>query len=132
MHIVINRDSICMADDIFSHKKVLEIYENIKLCDFIKYVLSLPPEGNFPEPDFLEVFPTVGCCAWVLKVVKGYENICNLAVIGTREQSPKLLIDNLPMGEVVTRYASNELFMKYLSNTTPEKVYRDLKKDSKT
>lgn len=34
--LIADRDSVCMADDIESHRKIFEVDENIKMIDLIK------------------------------------------------------------------------------------------------
>jgi|GEM_PF-963618 len=130
--IILDRDSVCMADDCFSHKKTIDVNKKMKLKDFILYFLKLPVEKTYTEKGLIEksieVFPHIsgGNATWILKIRKEYKDICNIAIIAQQWEEPKLLVDNVQIGELVADYNSNEFFMKYLCQTDPEEIYNEL------
>ena len=128
-NIILDRDSVCMADDVYSHEKIIEIEENITLRDFIIYFLKLPVEKTYTATGYIdkmvEVFPKIagGCATWILSIRKEYKVIKSLAVVAQQWKEPKLLVDNLQIGELITKYQSNEFHMKYLCQVDPEETF---------
>ena len=131
--VFLNRDSVCMADDVYSHKKIIDVDENIKLKDFIMYFMSLSVERIYNAEGFVSeeitVFPG-GCATWVLVIgKKGYDiqkedqEAHSLAVIAQQWEEPKLLIDNLQIGEIIAKYKSNEFYMNYFRQDDPEDIF---------
>lgn len=119
IEIVIDRDSVCMADDIDSHEKTIELNQSLELSDFIEKIINL------------RYLPYIsgGKATWVLE----HKNR-PLAVIGLMDYGPKfinvktkLLVNNLELTELLKDDLEKKVGFGYYAQEDYNRVYKKLK-----
>lgn len=121
LNLLIDRDSVCMADDIDSHEKKIEISNKLKLSEFIGKIIDM------------RYLPYIagGKATWVLK----YQNK-PLAVIGFTNYGPKvtqmkikLFVNDINLTELSNVNIDKKLGFGYYAQEDYNIVYEKLKRN---
>lgn len=117
--IIIDRDSVCMADDIDAHKKIIEIKPTYRLSDLIDLVINS------------RYLPYIygGKSTWVMKRKNKL-----LAVIGLTNYGPKaanvktlFFVNNLKLTELFEYDDDRKIGFGYFAQEDYNIVYKRLK-----
>ena len=124
IEIIIDRDSVCMADDMDSHEKTFLINRQLKLSDFIEEIINS------------RYLPYIfgGKATWVIK----HKNK-PLAVIGLIDYGPevsnfntKLFVNNLELLKLLNDDYKKKIGFSYYAQEDYNNVYKKLKAKSES
>ncbi len=124
IEIIIDRGSVCMADDMDSHEKTFEINQQLKLSDFIEEIINS------------RYLPYIfgGKATWVIK----HKNK-PLAVIGLIDYGPKvsnfktkLFANNLELMKILNDDYEKKIGFGYYAQENYNNVYKKLKDRSES
>jgi hypothetical protein len=111
-HIYINRDSVCMGDDMESHEVKMEINESTKLCELILKIIEMRYLASIGG----------GKATWVLK----YNNEL-LAIIAQEWREPKYLVNKeKKIYNLIGVCNKPEIYFEYILQENPDMVFEKL------
>lgn len=117
--IVIDRDSVCMADDIDSHEKTIQIDQPLKLSDLIEEVLNLR---------FLP-YISGGKAVWAIKYKSKPLAVIQLTDYGSKvsKVKTKFFVGNPELTELLKYDLEKKISFGYYAQENYNNVFKKLK-----
>lgn len=118
MHLRIQRDSVCMGDDMLSHELEIVFNETISLSELVQLIIQ---NNSLPRIKYL---PTISGdkATWVLTY-----NYRPLAVMAQEWEIPKYLVDKDERLLSFIDFGSHKpIEFQYLAQTDPQMVFERL------
>lgn len=111
IHIILDRDSVCAGDDVYSHSAEFDMDSGATITDLLKKVRKI---------GFLALIQG-GKATWVISDTR-----TEIAVIAQQWSSPKFLIDeNTEICDLNMNGDAVKFYFKYFTQQDPEIVYNE-------